>query len=273
MKKVTSKSENIGLIGCGQMGEAFLKGIISYGIENNKILIYEKNIERVKYLKKKYKLDFCNSIKSLCETCELIFLCIKPQQLNDFSMNEGKNITPKNVVVSILAGVSIYLLEQCLNTKRIIRVMPNNPALIGEGLNAIVRSEMVEDEIYFSVIDILKRLGKVIEIDEKHFDALTSLSASSPAYIYILIEAMSDAGVYLGLTKEQSLFISSQTVLGAAKMVAEYGLHPAELKDKVASPGGTTIEGIKILDSKGFRGIIFEAICAAAEKSSKLLRK
>lgn len=272
MKKNNNKLRNIGIIGCGQMGEAFLNGAIRYGIEKNKIFIYEKSIERKKYLKQKYKLDFCDSIKFLCENCDVIFLCIKPQQLKDFSTDEGKSITNKNIVVSILAGVSIKLLGESLDTKKIIRVMPNNPSLIGEGLNAIVRSDLVDNTIYLNVIDILQELGKVIEVDEKYFDALTSISGSSPAYIYILIEAMADAGVYLGLTREQSLFISSQTVLGAAKMVAEYGLHPAELKDKVASPGGTTIEGIRILDSKGFRGIIFEAICAAAEKSSKLLK-
>ncbi len=272
MKKVNDKLKGVGIIGCGQMGEAFLKGILKSGIGKSKIFIYEKSSSREKYLRQRYKLDFCNSVDHLCKNCEVIFLCIKPQQLKDFSSNEGRSISPKNVVVSILAGVSISLLKDSLNTERIIRVMPNNPSLIGEGLNAIVRSDLVEDEVYFKVMGILKCLGKVIEIDEKYFDALTSLSGSSPAYIYILIEAMSDAGVYLGLSREQSLFVSSQTVLGAAKMVAEYGLHPAELKDKVASPAGTTIEGIKILDSKGFRGIIFEAICAAAEKSSKLLK-
>ena len=251
------------------MGSAIIGRIIRSGISAaEEIIAADKSSETLD------KLDF--NIKKTSDNkataeCDILFLAVKPQFLYDV-IDEIKDVVPeKTVIVSIAAGQSVEKIESAFGKKiRLIRVMPNTPALVGEAMSALVPNKNVSEDDISRVKSIFESFGKAEIVSEKLMDAVTAVSGSSPAYIFMLIEAMADAAVNAGMPRKQSYTFAAQAVLGSAKMVLETGLHPGELKDMVCSPAGTTIEAVKVLEEKGFRASIIDAMDTCVKKSESM---
>jgi len=252
---------NLGIIGVGNMGYAILKGAIQTFAKNN-IYYTDVNEKRLKEIEEETGIHYSDRKKCIQES-DIILLAIKPQYYDDF-LESIKNIESlKNkIIISIAPGITIEKIKNIVGKNiKIVRVMPNTPALVGEGMSVISFSEddFSKEEKEF-VNQLFSSFGKCIELDENKIDMVVPVSGSSPAYVYMFIEAMADAGVLFGLPREMSYELAAQSVLGAAKMVLETKEHPGVLKDAVCSPGGTTIEAVKKLESLGFRGSIIQAM-------------
>ena len=259
----------IGFIGAGNMGSAIIGGIIRSGISRAEELVAaDKSSEILD------KLDF--NIKKTSDNkaaaeCDILFLAVKPQFLYDVIDEIKDVVSEKTVIVSIAAGQPVEKIEAAFGKKiSLIRVMPNTPALVGEAMSALVPNKNVSEEDISRVKSIFESFGKAEIVSERLMDAVTAVSGSSPAYIFMLIEAMADAAVNAGMPRKQSYTFAAQAVLGSAKMVLETGLHPGELKDMVCSPAGTTIEAVKVLEEKGFRASIIDAMDACVKKSESM---
>lgn len=265
----------IGVIGAGNMATAIVAGIVKKGLASSeKISIFD--VDRIKSLKlaEKTGVNICSSNKEIVEECPIIILAIKPNSYQSV-LDEIKDSLNKNhILISIAAGISIeYIKEKTQGRCKIVRVMPNTPALIGEGAIVVCKEHDLEEEQKRIVFQILSSLGMVQEVEEKYINAVTGISGSSPAYVYMFIEALADGGVMMGLSRELAYKLAAQAVLGSAKMVLESHEHPGTLKDMVCSPGGTTIEAVYALEQKGFRGIIMEAVKKCAEKGEAMSKE
>lgn len=268
----------IGFIGCGNMGEAILSGILADGSITScyDVYIFEKNSERKTNICNKYSIENRNeTLKDVIESTDYIILAVKPNiypiVLNEIRTME--NINTK-VFVSIAAGVTINSMEELIGSdKKIIRTMPNTPALVGMGMASITPNVNIEENELKQVIEIFESFGKAEVVDEKLIDTVTAVSGSSPAYVYMFIEAMADGAVLEGMPRDKAYKFAAQSVLGAAKMVLETGEHPAKLKDNVCSPGGTTIEAVAELEKGGLRSTVINAIRKCKEKAKKLGKK
>ncbi len=256
-------------IGVGNMGSAIIGGMIKQ-FRPFDILITDKNKEVLKAFSEKYGIMTAEKNADVLN-CEYLFLCVKPNVLFDVIDEIKDKIDDNTTVVSIVAGKQISKIEEAFGKKiGIVRVMPNTPALVGEAMSAVCRNENISDSKLKVVLDVFESLGKAELVSESLMDAVTGISGSAPAYVFMMIEAMADAGVEAGMPRDKAYTFASQTVLGSAKMVLETKKHPAELKDMVCSPGGTTIEAVRILEKKGFRSSIIEAIRKCVEKSKSL---
>ncbi len=262
----------IGFIGAGNMGGAIIGGIIasSYA-EASDILVYDKNPDALKNLNTLYGISPDCTLSKVCAS-DILFLAVKPNIIYSV-IDEIKNmINEKTVVVSIAAGQSIEKLMNAFSKSnlKLVRVMPNTPALVGEGMSAVSVNSLVSEDDINAVMAILESFGKAEIIPEKLMDTVTGVSGSSPAYIFMLIEAMADAAVLGGMPRNQAYTFAAQAVLGSAKMVLDLPNHPGELKDMVCSPGGTTIEAVKVLENDGFRSSVMNAIDACIKKSKSM---
>lgn len=264
--------EKIGFIGGGKMGEALCKGLINAKLSNvDQIMVSDVSVERCKLLTQEIGVRTTGDNKEIVSFADIVVLAVKPQTMNEVISALKNDITPRHLVISIAAGIPIRFLESRLSAGvRVIRVMPNTPCLIGASATAFALGMHANDADARTVSTILSAVGKVFRLEEKHLDAVTGLSGSGPAYVYMFIEALSDGGVKMGLPRDTATILAAQTVLGAARMVLETGQHPALLKDAVTSPGGTTIEGISKLEDGKFRASVINAVEAAALKSKKL---
>ena len=264
--------EKIGFIGGGKMGEALCKGIISAGLSvNDNIIVSDLVAERCKLLSKEIGIKTTQNNKDVTSFADVLILAVKPQIMSDVLNNLKNDITHRHLVISIAAGIPIRFIESRLQTGvRIIRVMPNTPCLIGVSATAFALGKCATDADGKLVYNLFNAVGKVFKLDEKYLDAVTGLSGSGPAYVYMFIEALSDGGVKMGLPRDVATILAAQTVMGAAKMVLDTGQHPAQLKDAVTSSGGTTVEGISKLEDGGFRSTVINAVEAATLKSKKL---
>ena len=264
--------KEIGLIGIGNMGTALLAGIINSKVEkNDKIIIYDIDQKLLNVKKKEFEVDSAENLKVLIQDSKYIILAVKPQVF-DIVLNEiGSLVNENQVIISIAAGISISHIQKYIKKKiGIVRVMPNTPALVGEGASVIATNEIIKDEDLEYVKKIFDAVGIVVAMDEKYFDAVTGLSGSGPAYIYIIIEALSDGGVKMGLPRDIALKLAAQTILGSAKMYLKTEKHPGILKDMVTSPGGTTITALHELEKGKLRSTLISAVEAATNKSKSL---
>ena len=264
-------SHRLGVIGYGNMAEAIVSGILKSGLNRaDEILAYD--ISDVRFAKAKSAgLCTAKSIAEICTSCRYILLSVKPQVFSEIAAELSASVR-ENVVISIMAGVSVEKLLNNLPGARICRCMPNTPALIGEGITAVDASMLGEVEKKY-VFDIFNSVGKAVEIGDGLMNAVTAGSGSGPAYVYLFIKTMIDAAVKIGLSAEQAKELVIHTLVGASKMV-EKSSEPIDiLIDRVCSKGGTTIEGIKVLKEKGLSDIVSECVRAAynrAEELSKL---
>jgi len=259
----------IGVIGGGNMAEAMIKGMLRSNLKD--IIISEPRHERREYLEYAYHIKTTPNNSDVIRQCSIVILAVKPQNMDDVTAEISGAVANDTIIVSIAAGVTLSYLTSRLKTTKIIRVMPNTPALVQEGMSVLALCEDITDSEMATVRDIFLSFGKVLVLPEKYLDAVTALSGSGPAFIALFVEAMIDAGVKMGITEEDALKLSRQTLLGTAKLL-ETGIPPAKLREMVTSPGGTTAAGLKVFGEKDFYGLIFQVIRAATERSKELGR-
>lgn len=262
---------NIGFIGAGNMATAMIKGLInSEYINNDKVYVNSKFEEEVNKLVEEYGINGVTK-KELVNNSDVIVLAVKPNQYEEV-IREIKEYNINDILfISIAAGLPINNIENMFNKEiKLIRCMPNTPVMVSEGMIGICKNSFARDDELDMVKDMFRGVGRVEVVLESQMDAVVAVSGSSPAYVYIMIEAMADAAVLEGIPRDKAYTFAAQAVYGSAKMVLESGIHPADLKDKVCSPGGTTIEAVKVLEDKGFRGCIIEAMEACANKSRNM---
>lgn len=263
----------VAIIGLGNMGEAILNGILDSGIlKQDQIIAADKKFagEDFQPEQRFEKITFTADNYQAAKEADYIILAVKPQIMS-YVLEDIKDSAQPKVIISIAAGVKTELLKKYFGADaKIIRVMPNTPALIAEGMTALYYSPAVEADEKAFVEKIFNSLGKTVEVKESSMDAVTGLSGSGPAFVYLFIEALADAGVLKGLDRKTAIKLAAQTVKGSAEMVLKTEKHPAELKDMVSSPAGTTIAGIASLEENSFRSAVMKAVKAAVERSEEL---
>jgi pyrroline-5-carboxylate reductase len=263
---------NIAFVGVGKMGGGLLEGVLSRNlITPEKIAIFDTMTGRLAELSKKYPVRVAQNNRDVLKGADVVILCVKPQSMREV-LAELKPVLGKNqLVISIAAGISTTLIEEALGKKiRVVRVMPNMPALIGCGATALARGQHATDEDIAISQQIFAAVGITVVVVEDLMDAVTGLSGSGPAYGFMMIEALADAGVLMGLPRDTALQLAAQTMLGAAMLCLRGDKHPAALKDMIASPGGTTIAGLKVLEDGKFRATLMKAVEAATLRSKAL---
>ena len=265
----------IGFIGSGNMGGAIVGGIVNGKIASPAdILISDKNSDALAKTNAEYGVNTTTDNKEVAKNSDILFLCIKPQFLYLVIDEIKGSVSEDTVIVSIVAGQSIEAITDAFGKKiKLIRVMPNTPVLVGEGMSALTPNENVTEDEAKTVLAIFNSFGKGEIVTENLMDAVTAASGSSPAYVFMMIEAMADAAVMGGLPRSQAYTFAAQAVMGSAKMVLETGKHPGELKDMVCSPAGTTIEAVATLEQDGFRNSIIDAMSACMNKSKDMGKK
>ena len=262
----------ISFVGGGVMAEALIGGVLEARLaEPQDVAVGEPVDARRDYLKDKYGLRAHSKNSAALDGADITVLAVKPQNLPEVLSDLRGDLAEDNAVLSIVAGAKMATLVDGLDHASVVRVMPNTPAQIGAGMSVWTAAPEVPEEKVAATRDILRTLGKEVYVpDEKLIDMATALSASGPAYVFLFIETLIDAGVYLGMGRDLARTLVLQTVLGSTKLVQESGRHPADLKDMVTSPGGTTVEALLALEEGGFRASIMSAVIAAYEKSKAL---
>ena len=265
------KEFKLGFVGAGNMAEAIVSGAIKKNVVSAKnITLFDISTTRTQELKDKYGVNAAETMPALAKEADILILAVKPNIMPNI-LAELSDINAKQPLVSIAAGWSAEKIKTGLKNKNdVLRIMPNMPLMAGEGMSVFESPSDMDEEEYLFIKTVFQALGLVLEQPEKLMDAVTAMSGSGPAYVFMFIDAMADAGVLNGLSRNDAILLASQTVLGAAAAVLETGTHPAQLKDAVCSPGGTTIEAVRVLEEKGFRSAIIEAVNACAEKSKRL---
>jgi len=255
-------------IGCGNMGQAMLKGILgSEKLRGTEIIATARSRETLARLEKDYGIHTTEDNKKAASWGDIVILAVKPQ-MYEAVLGEIKEELKDKLIVSIAAGKSLRQLEELLGTdKKLIRAMPNTPAMVLEGITALCPNKNIEEEELNTIEDIFSAFGKTEVIEEKQMDAFIGICGSSPAYVFMFIEALADGAVKEGLPRAKAYRMAAQAVLGSAKLVLESGKHPGELKDMVCSPGGTTIEAVAALEEYGFRSSVIKAVERCSEKS------
>ena len=264
----------IGFIGAGNMAEAIIKGVLAVKVfKPEEILISDIKKDRLDYLKGSCKVAVAADSKSLIEKADVIVIAVKPKDVDAVLSGLKSSLKKDTLIVSIAAGISIkYIEDKVYPGASVIRVMPNTPALICEGMAALSKGKNVSKSQLETAMKILGATGKVVEVNEKYMDAVTAVSGSGPAYVFFFFEALSEAAVKLGLEKETADILAFNTIYGAAKMVLETKEDPSSLRNKVTSPGGTTLAALKVFEKKGFKEIVFNAVKAASDRSKELTK-
>ncbi|MEJ2469971.1 MAG: pyrroline-5-carboxylate reductase [Desulfuromonadales bacterium] len=261
----------IGFIGGGNMAEAFIKGLLNGGFPADDIHFFEPNEKRRDLIVERYGIVCEDNNTLLVETSEIVVLAVKPQILDKVLVDVVPAFNDDKLLISILAGVTTTTLEADLGGQsRVVRAMPNTPALAGRGAAALCPGKNVTDDDRQLAQHLFETVGIALWVEESQMDAVTGLSGSGPAFVYTFIEALSAAGVQEGLRLDIAHALAVQTVIGAAHLVQETGEHPAMLREKVCSPAGTTISAIRVLEERGLRAMMMEAVAAATARSRQL---
>ncbi len=265
------QQEIIAFIGGGNMAEALVRGIIAAGTEPQQIMVAEPLEQRRRYLHATYAVTTVADAAAVVTAARTVILAVKPQVLHAALEPLAALFTADKLLISILAGVTTAALEAIVSPEvAVVRVMPNTPALVGCGAAAMCAGSAASGDDMKRAAALLAAVGEVVTVNEAQMDAVTGLSGSGPAYVYTVIEALADGGVLEGLPRDVALKLAAQTVLGAAQMVVESGEHPALLRDKVCSPGGTTIAAMQRLEDGGVRAALLGAVQRAAARSREL---
>lgn len=262
----------VGFIGSGNMGGAMMRGIIASGkCTEDEIMASDIMAGTLTKMEKDLGILTSMDNKIVTSFADIVFLAVKPQFYQEVIEEIRDLITWNKIIVAITPGKTLAWLGEVFEKPvKIIRVMPNTPAMVREGMMGMCPNEHVSKEDIALVRDICSGFGSTEIVEENLMEVVTAVSGSSPAYVFLFIEAMADAAVAEGMPRVQAYKFASQAVLGSAKMVLDTGMHPGELKDMVCSPGGTTIEAVRVLEEKGLRSAVFEAVKACAEKARKL---
>lgn len=258
----------IGFIGVGNMGSAMVKGLMQQ--EHSPVVgVYDVDPSKLHALESIEGITIFKSIRELMHACDFIILGVKPQ-IYPLVLSTIKPFLEDQVIISVAAGIALKDMTTQLDYTKVVRTMPNTPALVQEGMSVVCPHDKISDAVIKEVCEIFSSFGRVKVVEEKYMDAVIAVSGSSPAYIYLLIEAMADAAVLGGISRDDAYFMAAQSVKGAAEMVLTTGLHPAVLKDQVCSPGGTTIEAVAKLEEKGFRHAVIESMVQCMKKSKNM---
>jgi len=268
------KEKIIGFIGGGNMAEALIKGLLAGGLPAADLTVAEPSEERRLFLADRYGVFATGENRTVAAGSDIVILAVKPQIAPAVLEEIGVDISPAKLLISIMAGIRTDTIEAaCPAGTRVVRVMPNTPALVMDAASAIAAGASATGDDVSLVRRIFELVGKGWLVDEKLMDAVTGLSGSGPAYVLTFIEALSDAGVKNGLPRDVAFGLAAQTVFGSAKLLLETREHPALLREKVTSPGGTTIAGLHVLEKEGFRGTIINAVDVATARSKELGKK
>lgn len=268
-------SENmpkVAIIGAGKMGESIISGLLKSGkYHPQDIKAFEIIESRRKYISQTYNVECVEEAEKAASFADVTIIAVKPRDVKRALGQISPAMTPGKIVISIAAGVTLGFLRKYLpESVPVVRVMPNIACRVREAMIVACPSENTKKEEFETATSILSLLGRVMKLDERYLNLATGLVGSGPAYIYLVIEALADAGVRLGLPKDVSILLAAQTTLGAAKMVVETGEHPTKLKDMVTTPAGTTVEGLLALEEGKLRAVIIEAVTKAAERAKQL---
>lgn len=265
--------KKLGFIGLGNMAEAMIGGMLKKGlIAPENVTGSSKTDVTAKKMKEKFHIKTVLENRKIAETSDILFLAVKPQILSEVVEEIRDFVREETLVVSIAAGKTLADLKSMFGRpeQKIIRCMPNTPALVLEGCTGVCAGEEVSGEELETVVKLMETFGRASVVPERLMDVVVGISGSSPAYVFLFIEAMADQAVAAGMPRKQAYEFAAQAVLGSAKLALETGRHPGELKDMVCSPGGTTIEAVKTLERRGFRAAVIDAVEACIEKSKTL---
>lgn len=267
------KTYTLGFVGAGNMASAIISGAVEKNVVSaEQIYVFDVDTQKTKTMSLELGIVSASSLNELCAKAEIIVAAVKPNVMAAV-LNELKTLIGNKPVVSIAAGWSADMIKaQIGEEKKVLRLMPNMPLLVGEGMSVFESPSNLSDEETAFVESLFSALGKIDHAPCNNMDAVTGVSGSGPAYVFMFIEALADAGVLCGLTRAQAQKLAAQTVMGSAKMVLDTGSHPGVLKDAVCSPGGTTIEAVKSLENDGFRSAVMNAVVKCAEKSQKMYK-
>ena len=262
----------IGFIGCGNMATAILKGILKSGeVAAADIIASAKSDKTREKIEKELGIQKADTNAQVVDFADVVFLAVKPQFLEGVLDEIKDSVKADQIFISIAPGKTLQWFADKLGEKtKVIRTMPNTPAMVGEGMTALCVNDLVTEEDTALAVKLCNTFGKTEVIPERLMDVVVGVSGSSPAYVFMFLEAMADAAVAQGLPRKQAYTFAAQAVLGSAKLMLETGKHPGELKDMVTSPAGTTIEGVRVLEEKGFRGAVIDAVKASVEKSENM---
>ncbi|WP_457639187.1 pyrroline-5-carboxylate reductase [Persephonella sp.] len=260
----------VGVIGAGNMGEAVVRGLInSEKLKSTDIIVSDINRERIDYIVDRYNVAGTTSNRRVVENAEVVFLAVKPKDVEKTLTPLKEFFSEGQVLISLLAGTTTEKIKSLANRPAVIRVMPNTPALIGEGALGVSFGDIPEEKKE-EILNLLGGLGRVVEVEEYLMDAVTGLSGSGPAYVFMFIEALIQGGIKEGLSYSQAKELAVQTVIGSAKLLQETEEHPSVLRDRVCSPAGTTIYAVHKLEEKGFKDAVISAVEEASKRSSQL---
>jgi pyrroline-5-carboxylate reductase len=260
----------IAIFGAGVMGETLLAGLLRSGRSAGDLLVAERRIDRADELRDKYGVDTVDNADAAAKA-DVLLLVVKPQDMGDLLAEISGNVHPGKLVVSLAAGVTTSYIESRLpEGVAVVRVMPNTPALVDEGMAAISPGVHCVDDDLALAEELLSANGRVVRVPEKQQDAVTAVSGSGPAYVFLVVESMIEAGVHLGLPRPTATELAVQTLVGAGKLLRETGEHPALLRERVTSPGGTTAAALRELEAHGLRAAFLAALEAARDRSREL---
>ncbi len=264
--------KRIGFIGCGNMAQAMIGGIVKAGrYPGSSITASDLDEKNLAAAMERYGIEAAKSNIQCAEEADILILAVKPNLYERVISEIGEGVKDDVIVVTIAAGRSMDSTEGAFGRRvKVVRAMPNTPSLVGEGMSSLCRNDLVSEGELQEIVEIFESFGRTEVVEEKLMDVVTSVSGSAPAYIYMFIEAMADGAVLDGMPREKAYKMAAQTVLGAAKMVVETGKHPGQLKDEVCSPGGTTIEAVATFEEKGLRHAVITAMRRCTEKSREM---
>lgn len=270
--KSMAAKQSIGIIGLGTMGRCIVSGLVESGkVAKQAIAFTTRQEDSAEKAKSELGIVSCASNQELVSRCETVLLAVKPQNLGEVLAEIGSALTPKQTLISIVASAPTSAIESHVSAKvPVIRAMPNTPAQVREAITAICGGRHAGEQDWARASAIFESLGKVVRVEEKHMDAVTGLSGCGPAYIYVVLESLTDAGIKVGLPRELATQLASQTVLGAVKMLMETGRHPASLKDDVTTPAGCTIDGLLELEEGKLRVTLIKAVVQATRRAASL---
>ena len=260
----------IGFIGGGALAESVIKGIVGKLADAKDIYVSERYANRREELVQKYKINAADGVDSFIGDIEFLIIAVKPKDAVAALSEISSKVNTNTIITYTVAGLKLAVVEEYFKSHSVIRVMPNVAISVSEGMNVITVGKNVKPAEVETVKKFFSALGKCLEVEEELMDAVTGLSGSGPAFAFLMIDALSDGGVAVGLPRAKAIELAAQTLLGAAKMVLENGEHPDVLRDKVTSPAGTTIEGVRVLEKCGVRSALIEAVIAATNKSKSL---
>lgn len=266
--------KTVGFIGCGNMGRAILAGILDAGwVSPVKVMVSTSRADTQEEIRNQFSTQVTMDNREVARHSDILFIAVKPYLYEQVLKEIREEIRDETIIIGMAAGMTLTKMEDFLGKPfKLVKIMPNTPVAVKEGLIAMSFSPYLDEVEKENVIAMMSTIGKVSLIEERHMDVITGISGSSPAYVFMFIEAMADAAVKNGLPRKEAYEISAQAVLGAAKMVLETGIHPGTLKDMVTSPGGTTIEAVSVLEEKGLRHAVISAVDACISKSRDMSR-